>query len=60
MTMLTLLASTATFLFSCNQADEVIFNVWQNQLLTQEDQIGIIESVLESTPPECSAHYYNE
>ena len=58
--MLPLLLASTTFIFSCNQADEVIFNVWQNQYLTQEEQIGIIESMLEVTPPECSAHYYNE
>ena len=55
-----LLASAVTFLFTCNQADDVIRNVWQNQLLTPVDQICNIESVLEVTPPECSAHYYNE
>ena len=58
--MLILLASSASFLFTCNQADQIILNVYQNDYLTNEDQIGIIESVLESTPPECSAHYHNE
>ena len=58
--MLPLLLASATFLFSCNQADEVIRNVWQNDYLTNEDQIGIIEAMLEVTPPECSAHYYDE
>ena len=60
MTMLILLASTATFLFSCNQADDIIMNVYQNAFLTDEDQRGIIENVLESTPPQCPAHYYDE
>ena len=46
------------FLFSCNQAQSVIDNVYQNEYLSSEDQRGIIRSVLDSTPPECSAHYY--
>ena len=58
--MLPLLLASTTFLFTCNQADQVILNVWQNEYLTTEDQVGIIGSVLESTPPECSAHYYDE
>lgn len=58
--MLPILLASTTFLFTCNQADEVIRNVWQNQFLTQEDQSGIIESLLEATPPHCSAHFYDE
>ena len=58
--MLPLLLASVSFLFTCQQADEVILNVWQNDYLTPEDQIGIIQSVLETTPPECSAHYYDE
>jgi len=58
--MLPLILASTTFLFTCNQADEIIRNVWQNEFLTNEDQIGIIEAMLEVTPPECSAHYYDE
>ena len=58
--MLPIILASTTFLFTCNQADEVIRNVWQNQFLTTEDQVGIIESMLEVTPPTCSAHYYDE
>ena len=58
--MLPLLLASTTFWFTCNQADDVIRNVWQNDYLTNEDQIGIIEAMLEVTPPECSAHYYDE
>ena len=50
----------STFLFSCNEADAIIRNVWQNEFISIEDQEGIIDSMLEVTPPECSAHYYNE
>ncbi len=57
--LLVLLASTG-FLFTCNDADDVIRNVWQNDYLTVEDQKGIIDAMLEVTPPECSAHYYDE
>ena len=57
--MLPLLLAT-NFLFTCNQADNVIHNVWQNDYLTNEDQVGIIQSVLESTPPFCPAHDYDE
>ena len=57
--LLTLLASI-NFLFTCNQADDVIRNVWQNQYLTRDDQVAIIDAMLEATPPECSAHYYDE
>ena len=57
--LIPLMAST-TFLFSCNQAEGIVRNVYHNPLLDEEDQIGIIESVLEATPPECPAHYYNE
>lgn len=56
--MLPLILATFNFAFSCNQAQSVIDNVYQNEYLTTEDQIGVIRSVLESTPPECSAHYY--
>ena len=58
--MLTLLASAGVFLFTCNQADDIIRNVWQNDYLTREDQIGIIQSMLEATPPHCSAHEYHD
>ena len=59
MTMLTLLASVgATFLFTCNQADDVILNVYQNQSIPEDVQQEIIDSLLEVTPPECSAHFY--
>ena len=58
--MLPIVLASTTFLFTCAQADEVILNVWQNQFLTQEDQVGIIESLLEATPPHCSAHFYDE
>ena len=58
--MLPLLLASTTFLFSCNQADEVIRNVWQNDYLTRENQLGIIESMLEATPPNCSAHDYHD
>ena len=60
MTMPILLASAVTFLFTCNQADDVIRNVWQNDYLTREDQIGIITAMLEATPPNCSAHDYHD
>ena len=51
-----LLASS--FLFTCNQADEVILNVYQNQYISEDVQQEIIDSMLEVTPPECSAHFY--
>lgn len=58
--MLPLLLASVSFLFTCNQADDVIRNVWQNEYLTREDQIGIIQSMLEATPPHCSAHEYHD
>ena len=58
--MLPLILATTNWFFTCNQADDVIRNVWQNQLLTREDQIGIIEAMLEATPPNCSAHEYHD
>ena len=57
--LLVLLASTG-FLFTCSDADEVVYNVWQNQYLSVEDQRGIIDAMLEVTPPECPAHYYDQ
>lgn len=58
--MLPLLLATSNFLFSCQDASQVVRNIYHNQHLTSEDQKGLIESVLEVTPPECDAHYYNE
>ena len=58
MLALILIAST-NFLFSCNEADGVVLNVWQNPHLSEVAQRGIIDSVLEATPPECSAHFYD-
>ena len=55
--MLSLLLAT-TFLFSCEQAQGVIDNVYQNKLVPEEVQQDIINSVLEVTPPECSQHFY--
>ena len=49
----------STFLFSCNEADRIVLNVWQNTNLSEVAQRGIIDSMLEVTPPECSAHYYD-
>lgn len=58
--MFVLFLTMSTYLFSCDQANQVISNVWQNEYLTRENQIGIIEEMLEVTPPECPAHHYNE
>lgn len=58
--MLLPLLATANFLFTCSQAEGIVRNVYHHPLLDEEDQIGIIESVLEATPPECPAHYYDE
>ena len=55
--MLSLLLAT-TFLFSCEQAQGVIDNVYQNELVPEEVQQDIINSVLEVTPRECSQHFY--
>lgn len=57
--MLPLILASTTFLFTCNQADGVILNVYQHESLSEEVQQDIIDSVLEVTPPECSAHFYN-
>ena len=57
--MLPLLLASTTFLFTCNQADDVITNVFQHESLPTEVQQEIIDALLESTPPECSAHFYN-
>jgi len=58
--MLPLILASTTFLFTCNQADDVILNVYQNELLPGDVQQEIISALLETTPPECSAHYYDE
>ena len=57
--MLPLLLASTTFLFTCNQADDVILNVYQHESLPEGVQQEIIDSVLEVTPPECSAHFYD-
>ena len=56
--MLPILLASTTFLFTCNQADEVITNVYQHQNLPEEVQQEIIDALLDATPPECSAHFY--
>ena len=58
--MLTLLIASTTYLFTCSQADDVISNVYQSPLLSNQDQSEIIGALLEATPPECSAHFYDE
>jgi hypothetical protein len=55
--MLSLLLAT-TFLFTCDQAERVILNVYQNEYVPTDTQEEIINSVLEVTPPKCSAHFY--
>ena len=54
--MLPLLLATA--LFTCNQAEDVILNVFQNEYVPEDVQQDIINSVLEVTPRECSQHFY--
>ena len=56
--MLPLLLASASFLFTCDQAQGVIDNVYQNPLVPGTAQQEIINSVLEATPPECSQHFY--
>ena len=56
--MLPLVLASATFLFSCDEAESVIRNVYRNSDVPQQTQQDIINSVLEVTPPECSQHFY--
>ena len=49
----------STFLFTCNQADDVINNVFRHDSIPEDVQQEIIDALLEATPPECSAHFYN-
>ena len=58
--MLPLILASTTFLFSCAEADSIILNVYQNDSLPGNVQQEIIGALLETTPPECSAHFYDE
>ena len=49
----------STFLFTCNQADDVINNVYRHDSIPEDVQQEIIDALLEATPPECSAHFYH-
>ena len=54
--MLPLLLASA--LFTCDQAQQVIDNVYEHPNLPTEVQEEIIEALLEATPETCSAHFF--
>ena len=45
-------------LFTCDQAQQVIDNVYEHPNLPTEIQEEVIEALLEATPEHCSAHFY--
>ena len=55
--MLPLLLASA--IFTCDQAQQVIDNVYEHPNLPTEVQEEVIEALLEATPTHCPAHFFN-
>ena len=56
--MLPLILAT-NMLFSCDQAQQVIDNVYEHPNLPEQVQEEVIAALLEATPDHCSAHFFN-
>ena len=55
--MLPVILATS-MLFTCDQAQQVIDNVYDHENLPAQVQEEVIEALLEATPEHCSAHFF--